>query len=96
MKDEEIVELFWNRSEESVQELARKYEKYCYYIAYSILHNHEDAQECVNDAYYHTWDSIPPQKPNKLSTYVGKLTRNLALKNGNIIMRRNAGWEKFH
>jgi len=79
MKDEEIVELFWNRSEESVQELARKYEKYCYYIAYSILNNHEDAQECVNDAYYHTWDSIPPQKPNKLSTYVGKLTRNLAL-----------------
>ena len=52
MKDEEIVELFWNRSDDSVQELAKKYEKYCYHIAYGILHNHEDAQECVNDAYY--------------------------------------------
>ena len=83
MKDEEIVELFWNRSEEAIQELKKKYEKYCYYIAYGILHNHEDAQECINDAYYQTWDSIPPQKPQMLSTYIGKITRNLALNKWN-------------
>lgn len=52
MKDEEIVELFWNRSESSIQGLAKKYEKYCYTIAYGILHNHEDAQECINDVEY--------------------------------------------
>lgn len=79
MKDEEIVELFWNRSESSIQGLAKKYEKYCYTIAYGILHNHEDAQECINDAYYQVWDSIPPHKPEKLSTYIGKITRNIAL-----------------
>lgn len=86
MKDEEIVELFWNRSDDSLQELAKKYEKYCYHIAYGILHNHEDAQECVNDAYYQTWNSIPPQKPDKLSTYIGKIIRNLAINK----------WEKYN
>ena len=79
MKDKQIVELFWNRSETAIQEVSKKYEKYCYYIAYGILHNHEDAQECVNDAYYQTWNAIPPQRPSQLSTFIGKITRNLAL-----------------
>ena len=79
MEDKKIVELFLSRSERAIQEIAKKYEKYCYHIAYGILHNHEDAQECINDAYYQTWNSIPPQEPERLSTYVGKITRNLAL-----------------
>ena len=79
MEDKEIVELFWNRSEKAIQETSKKYEKYCYAIAYGILRSHEDAKECVNDTYYQVWSSIPPQKPAKLSTFVGKITRNLAL-----------------
>ena len=59
--------------------MAKKYGKYCYAIAYGILQNHEDAKECVNDAYYQVWDTIPPQNPNRLSTFIGKITRNLAL-----------------
>ncbi len=79
MEDKKIVELFLSRSEDAIQEMAKKYEKYCYAIAYGILQSHEDAIECVNDAYYQVWNSIPPQKPTKLSTFVGKITRNLAL-----------------
>lgn len=79
MDDKEIVVLFWNRSEDAIRETARKYEKYCYFIAYGILQNHEDAKECVNDTYYQVWDTIPPQKPSRLSTFIGKITRNLAL-----------------
>ena len=79
MEDKEIIELFWSRSEEAIQETAKKYEKYCYYIAYGILQNTEDAKECVNDAYFQLWDTIPPQKPSQLSTFIGKITRNLAL-----------------
>ena len=79
MEDKEIIELFWSRSEDAIQEMAKKYEKYCYAIAYGILKSHEDAKECVNDAYYQVWDTIPPQNPNRLSTFIGKITRNLAL-----------------
>lgn len=79
MEDKEIVELFWSRSEDAIQEVAKKYEKYCYYIAYGILRSHEDAKECVNDTYYQVWNTIPPQRPSRLSTFMGKITRNLAL-----------------
>lgn len=79
MEDKEIIELFWSRSEDAIKEVAKKYENYCYVIAYGILQSHEDAKECVNDAYYQVWDSIPPQNPNRLSTFIGKITRNLAL-----------------
>ena len=79
MEDKDIVELFLHRSENAIQEMADKYGKYCYAIAYGILQSYEDAKECVNDVYYQVWSSIPPQKPIKLSTFVGKITRNLAL-----------------
>ena len=80
MEDKEIIELFVKRSENAIQETAKKYGNYCQYIAYGILHNYEDAEECVNDAYYKVWETIPPQCPERFSAYLGKITRNLALK----------------
>lgn len=79
MEDKEIIHLFRNRSEEAIHETAKKYGKYCHYIAYNILFNEQDSEECVNDTYLNAWDSIPPQNPVRLSTYLGKITRNLAL-----------------
>lgn len=79
MDDKQIVDLFWNRSEEAIKETSKKYGRYCQYIAYRILNNKEDAEECVNDTYLRTWNSIPPQRPTMLATYLGKITRNLAL-----------------
>jgi RNA polymerase sigma-70 factor (ECF subfamily) len=79
MDDVKIVELFWERSEDAIRYTQEKYGKYCYYIAYNILYSDLDAEECVNDTYLHAWSSIPPKKPEKLSTYLGKITRNLAL-----------------
>ena len=52
---------------------------YCYRIAYDILYSELDAEECVNDTYLKAWESMPPHKPEKLSTFLGKITRNLAL-----------------
>lgn len=52
---------------------------YCHSISYNILHNNEDAEECVNDTYLGAWKSMPPQRPNCLPTYLGKITRNLSL-----------------
>lgn len=79
MEDSYIVELFLARSEEAIQETDKKYGRYCHKIAFNILGNTEDSEECVNDAYMRAWGSIPPNEPKSLSSFIGKITRNLAL-----------------
>lgn len=79
MEDSKIVELYWERNEDAINQTSIKYGKYCSKIAFNILFNEEDSKECVNDTYLGTWKSIPTNRPEKLSTYVGKICRNLAL-----------------
>lgn len=79
MKDHEIIDLYWKRKETAISATAEKYGKYCHTISYNILHNNEDAEECVNDTYLGAWKSMPPQRPERLSAYLGKITRNLSL-----------------
>ena len=78
MTDEKIVELYWDRDESALEESNRQYGRYCYSIAYNILSNREDSDECVNDTWLKAWKAIPPQHPNKFSLFVGRITRNLA------------------
>ena len=78
MEDREIVNLYWERNSNAIKETASKYGGYCKTIAKNILSNNEDAEECVNDTYLQTWNSIPTNRPNVLSTYLGKITRNLS------------------
>ena len=79
MEDNRIVELYFERSEAAISETQKKYGKYCQYIAYSILNSQLDAEECVNDTYIRAWESIPPQRPQILKSFLGKITRNIAL-----------------
>ena len=79
MEDAEIVQLFWNRSESAIAETKIKYGNYCRKIASNILENSGDAEECVNDTYFRVWNAIPTDRPSLLSTYLGKITRNLAI-----------------
>jgi RNA polymerase sigma-70 factor (ECF subfamily) len=79
MDDESIVTLYWERSENAIKETERKYGKYCHTISYGILRDFQDSEECVNEAYLRTWNAIPPARPVMLSTFLGKITRNLAL-----------------
>ncbi len=79
MDDGRIIELYMERSEQAISETAKKYGRYCHYIARSILKSDEDAKECVNDTYLRAWNSIPPKHPNRLQTFLGKITRNLSL-----------------
>ena len=67
MRDHEIIELYWARNESAITATAEKYGSYCHTIAYNILRNKEDAEECANDTYLGAWNSIPPQRPNRLS-----------------------------
>lgn len=80
MSDQEIIALYFARSEKAIAKTAEKYGKYCYTIAYHILKNHEDSEECVNDTYLKIWNHIPPARPFRFCAYLGKITRNLALR----------------
>ncbi len=79
MDDSEIIELYYNRTEAAISKTAEKYGKYCSFIAYNILHNRQDSDECVNDTYLRAWNSIPPENPADLGAFLGKIARNLAL-----------------
>lgn len=79
MEDAKIVQLYWSRDEQAISATADKYGNYCTFIAGNILGNNEDAEECVNDTYLHAWNSMPPHKPNILSAFLGKITRNLSI-----------------
>ena len=79
MEDCKIIELYFQRSEDAIKQTDKKYGKYCYTIAYNILSDALDSQECVNDTYLKVWETIPPAKPSRLSYFIGKLTRNLSI-----------------
>ena len=78
-EEAEIMEMLWQRSEEGLSRVERKYGRLCYRIAMNLLGRHEDAEECVNDVYLAVWDTIPPNRPASLTAYVGKVTRNIAV-----------------
>ena len=79
MEDSQIVDLYWKRSENAISETKNKYGRYCYSIAYNILHNNEDSEECVDETYLHAWNSMPDQRPSRLAAFLGRITRNLSL-----------------
>ena len=87
MTDEQIIELYWVRSERAIAETDEKYGKMCHGIAYRILDDREDSEECVNDGYLRLWNNIPPKCPQCLPAFLGRIVRNLAL---NRFSQRNA------
>lgn len=79
MEDKQIVDLYWSREESAIHETALKYGNYCHSIAYNILQDQRDAEESVNDTYMDAWNTIPPNRPSVLSTYLGKITRRISI-----------------
>lgn len=79
MEDSKIVDLFWARDEQAVEESQRAYGGYCFSVAQGILDDPQDAEEVVADTWLHAWNSIPPERPKFLKQYLAKLARNLAL-----------------
>ena len=79
MDDKEIIALYFARSEEAIGESEKKYGAYCRTIAGNILPNRADAEECVSDTWLRAWGAIPPNRPERLGAFLGRITRNLAL-----------------
>ncbi len=79
MEDSQIIDLYWQRSENAISETSKKYGRLCRSIAMNIVGNFSDAEECENDTYVAAWNAIPPTKPNIFSAFLSKITRNIAL-----------------
>lgn len=79
MEDKQIIDLYWKRSEQAISETDTKYGPYCYKIAYNILTNKEDSEECVYDTYMDAWNAMPPHKPTLLGSFLGKITRRISI-----------------
>ncbi|MBQ9510464.1 MAG: sigma-70 family RNA polymerase sigma factor [Clostridia bacterium] len=95
LDDSKIIELFFERSEQAIVELSNKYGSVCKRTAKNILGNDLDAEECVNESYLGAWNTIPPQKPDVLSSYVCRIVRNLAIKkyHSNTATKRNGAYD---
>ena len=89
MDDDKIVELYWERNEKAIEETNFKYKKYLFSIAYNVIHDRLDCEECLNDTYLGAWNAIPPTKPNALKAFLTTITRRIAIKRYHSNLRQN-------
>lgn len=87
MDDASIVELYWARNEDAIRQTQERYGTYLSKIAYQVLSDFEDSRECVNDTYLAAWNSMPTQRPKVLSTYLGKIVRQISI---DVFRKRNS------
>ena len=95
MTDLEIIDLFFERSEQAISELEKSHGSPVRKLTYNILGNQQDTEECVNDTWLAAWNSIPPHRPSPLRTFVCKIARNLAAKkyHSNSAIKRNSHYD---
>ena len=89
ISDEKIIELYWSRNEKAIEETDLKYKKYLFSIAYNIVHDQLDCEECLNDTYLGTWNAIPPQKPRVLKAFLTVIMRRIAINRYHSNLRKN-------
>lgn len=77
--DIKIIELYFERNEQAIKETDIKYGKFCRNMAYKILNNHQDSEECVNTTYLEMWDRIPPTRPAKFKVYISRIVRSTSI-----------------
>ena len=80
MDDTNIIALYWERNERAIEETDFKYSRYLFSIAYNIVHDKQDCEECLNDTYIGAWNAMPPSKPNVLKAFLTTITRRIAIK----------------
>ena len=80
LDDDKIIELYWQRDEEAIEATDFKYRKYLYKIAYNIVRDNVDCEECLNDTYLGSWNAIPPSKPSVLKAFLTTIMRRISIK----------------
>ena len=89
MDDDKIVELYWARDEKAIEETDFKYKKYLFSIAYNVVRDRLDSEECLNDTYLGAWNAMPPSKPHALKAFLTTITRRIAIKRYHSKLRQN-------
>ena len=89
MDDNKIVELYWERDEKAIEETDFKYKKYLFSIAYNVVYNRLDCEECLSDTYLGVWNAIPPTKPNALKAFLTTIIRRIAIKRYHSNLKQN-------
>ena len=79
MEDNAILDLYFARDESAINETQKKYSLYLFAVASNILPSAQDAEECVSDTYFKTWETIPPTRPSFFKGFLAKITRNCSL-----------------
>ncbi|MBR2621459.1 MAG: sigma-70 family RNA polymerase sigma factor [Clostridia bacterium] len=80
LDDKTIIELYWVRDEKAIEETDLKYKNYLFSVAYGVLHDRLDCEECGNDTYLSAWNTIPPTRPNVLKAFLTTITHRIAIK----------------
>ena len=89
ISDDKIIKLYWDRDEKAIEETACKYSNYLFSIAYNIVHDKPDCEECLNDTYLAAWNAMPPSKPNVLKAFLTTITRRIAINRFHSNMRHS-------
>lgn len=79
VSDEYIIELFWQRDQSAIDKTDRKYGRYLYTVAYNLLHDPLDCEECKNSTYLGAWNAIPPDRPDVFKAYLTKIMRRISI-----------------
>ena len=90
LDDELIIGLYWERNERAIEETDFKYQKYLFSVAYNLLHERLDCEECVNDTYLAAWNAIPPTRPSSLKAFLTAIGRNIAIKRYHVRLKKSA------
>lgn len=91
MEDLQIINMYWKRDENAIAETDRKYGTYCQRIALNLLSIREDAEECVNDTWNEAWNRMPPQRPENLKAWLGRIVRNISVS----LWRKNHAQKRY-
>ena len=79
MSDEQIVALYWQRDEQAIRQTDIKYKKFLLSVAYNIVHDVYDSEECLTDTYIGAWNAIPPARPMLLQAFLATIMRRTAI-----------------
>lgn len=80
LSDDKIIELYWSRDEKAIEETDLKYKNYLFSIAYNIVRDRLDCEECLNDTYLGAWHAMPPSRPQVLKAFLTTIMRRTAIK----------------
>ena len=77
--DEQIIDMYWQRNPDAIQETDQKYGTLLRNVANNILFDSQDCEKCRNDAYLGIWNAIPSARPVAFPAFIMQIMRRIAI-----------------